>query len=97
MQEVASPPLLGKKALILGIANEHSIAYGCARAMPLVRTGGEDRKVPPERHVNADWHDGSQSGDRPSYSRAVESGQIEQHPSIALTVRTVQHALNHTI
>jgi len=23
--------LLGKRALILGIANEHSIAYGCAR------------------------------------------------------------------
>lgn len=32
-----------------------------------------------------------------AYSRAVESGQIEQHPSIALTVRTVQHALNRTI
>jgi len=25
-------PLQGKKALIVGIANEHSIAYGCARA-----------------------------------------------------------------
>lgn len=25
-------PLLGKRALVLGIANEHSIAYGCARA-----------------------------------------------------------------
>jgi enoyl-[acyl-carrier protein] reductase I len=24
--------LLGKKALVLGIANEHSIAFGCARA-----------------------------------------------------------------
>jgi enoyl-[acyl-carrier protein] reductase I len=32
MIEVPSPPLLGQKALILGIANEHSIAYGCARA-----------------------------------------------------------------
>ena len=26
------PPLTGRKALIVGIANEHSIAYGCARA-----------------------------------------------------------------
>lgn len=32
MSQLASPPLLGKKALVLGIANEHSIAYGCARA-----------------------------------------------------------------
>ncbi len=32
MVETASPPLAGKKALVLGIANEHSIAYGCARA-----------------------------------------------------------------
>ena len=28
----SNQPLLGRKALILGIANEHSIAYGCARA-----------------------------------------------------------------
>ncbi|MEO1204879.1 MAG: enoyl-ACP reductase FabI [Pseudomonadota bacterium] len=27
-----SQPLAGKKGLILGIANEHSIAYGCAKA-----------------------------------------------------------------
>jgi len=26
------PPLAGKKGLVLGIANEHSIAYGCAQA-----------------------------------------------------------------
>jgi enoyl-[acyl-carrier protein] reductase I len=26
------PPLTGKKGLVLGIANEHSIAYGCAQA-----------------------------------------------------------------
>ena len=26
------PPLTGRKVLIVGIANEHSIAYGCARA-----------------------------------------------------------------
>ncbi len=32
MSDIPSPPLLGKKALVLGIANEHSIAYGCACA-----------------------------------------------------------------
>jgi enoyl-[acyl-carrier protein] reductase I len=32
MTAIPSPPLLGRKALVLGIANEHSIAYGCARA-----------------------------------------------------------------
>jgi enoyl-[acyl-carrier protein] reductase I len=32
MAAIPSPPLLGKKALVLGIANEHSIAFGCARA-----------------------------------------------------------------
>jgi enoyl-[acyl-carrier protein] reductase I len=32
MTAIPSPPLLGKKALVLGIANEHSIAFGCARA-----------------------------------------------------------------
>ena len=30
--EVPRPVLEGKKALVVGIANEHSIAYGCARA-----------------------------------------------------------------
>lgn len=30
--QVPSPPLLGAKALVTGIANEHSIAYGCAKA-----------------------------------------------------------------
>ena len=30
--EVRPPVLLGKKALVVGIANEHSIAYGCAKA-----------------------------------------------------------------
>ena len=30
--EVTDPVLQGKKALIVGIANEHSIAYGCAAA-----------------------------------------------------------------
>lgn len=32
MSDNPSLPLLGRKALVLGIANEHSIAYGCARA-----------------------------------------------------------------
>lgn len=32
VEDVSGRPLLGKKVLILGIANEHSIAYGCARA-----------------------------------------------------------------
>jgi enoyl-[acyl-carrier protein] reductase I len=32
MSAIPSPPLRGQKALVLGIANEHSIAYGCARA-----------------------------------------------------------------
>jgi len=30
--EVSRPVLKGKKALVIGIANAHSIAYGCARA-----------------------------------------------------------------
>lgn len=30
--EVPRPVLSGKKALVVGIANEHSIAYGCAAA-----------------------------------------------------------------
>jgi enoyl-[acyl-carrier protein] reductase I len=29
---IPSPPLLGQKALVLGIANQYSIAFGCARA-----------------------------------------------------------------
>lgn len=33
MKELSAPSALeGKKALVVGIANEHSIAYGCARA-----------------------------------------------------------------
>ena len=32
MTEIPRPPLKGKKALVVGIANEHSIAYGCAAA-----------------------------------------------------------------
>ncbi|HCB14667.1 MAG TPA: enoyl-[acyl-carrier-protein] reductase FabI, partial [Gammaproteobacteria bacterium] len=30
--EIPRPPLKGKKVLVTGIANEHSIAYGCAKA-----------------------------------------------------------------
>lgn len=30
--DVSALPLAGRKALIVGVANEHSIAYGCARA-----------------------------------------------------------------
>ena len=30
--EIPRPPLKGSKALVVGIANEHSIAYGCAAA-----------------------------------------------------------------
>jgi enoyl-[acyl-carrier protein] reductase I len=30
--EVPRPVLKGKKALVVGVANEHSIAYGCAKA-----------------------------------------------------------------
>ena len=30
--EIPRPPLKGAKALVVGVANEHSIAYGCARA-----------------------------------------------------------------
>jgi len=30
--EVSRPVLKGRKALVVGVANEHSIAYGCARA-----------------------------------------------------------------
>src|SRR5512133_1590086 len=29
---VPQPPLKGAKALVVGVANEHSIAYGCAKA-----------------------------------------------------------------
>ncbi len=32
MSEIPSPPLRGQKALVVGIANEYSIAHGCARA-----------------------------------------------------------------
>ena len=36
MDHPANPILAGKKALIVGIANEHSIAYGCAKAFRAV-------------------------------------------------------------
>jgi len=40
--EVQSSMLKGRKALVVGIANEHSIAYGCARAF---RESGADLAV----------------------------------------------------
>ena len=30
--DIPRPPLKGKKALVVGVANEHSIAWGCAKA-----------------------------------------------------------------
>ena len=39
MSTIPSLPLLGQKALVLGIANEHSIAYGCARAFRKLGAG----------------------------------------------------------
>ncbi|MBX9749016.1 MAG: enoyl-ACP reductase FabI [Roseococcus sp.] len=33
MSGVPHPALAGKKALVVGVANEHSIAYGCAKAL----------------------------------------------------------------
>jgi enoyl-[acyl-carrier protein] reductase I len=36
MAEAHTPILAGKKALVVGIANEHSIAYGCAKAFHMV-------------------------------------------------------------
>ncbi len=32
MLEIPKPPLRGAKALIVGVTNEYSIAYGCAKA-----------------------------------------------------------------
>ena len=37
-----NPVLAGQKALVVGVANEHSIAYGCAKAF---RTAGADIAV----------------------------------------------------
>ncbi len=41
-QQTIRPVLLGQKALVIGIANEHSIAYGCAKAF---RTVGADLAI----------------------------------------------------
>ncbi|KVD66216.1 enoyl-ACP reductase FabI [Burkholderia ubonensis] len=51
MEKIPNLPLEGRKALILGIANEHSIAYGCARAFrelgaELVITYANDKARP---------------------------------------------------
>jgi enoyl-[acyl-carrier protein] reductase I len=42
MSEAINPILAGYKVLIVGIANEHSIAYGCAKAF---RTAGADLAI----------------------------------------------------
>jgi len=42
MSESIRPVLAGKKVLIVGIANEHSIAYGCAKAF---RIAGADLAI----------------------------------------------------
>ena len=36
MVAVPTPPLAGTHALVVGIANEHSIAYGCAKALRML-------------------------------------------------------------
>ncbi len=51
MIEISQKPLGGKKGVILGIANEHSIAYGCAQAFralgaDLAITYGHDKSKP---------------------------------------------------
>lgn len=42
MSETIRPVLTGKKALVVGVANEHSIAFGCAKAF---RTVGADLAI----------------------------------------------------
>ncbi|HTW29652.1 MAG TPA: enoyl-ACP reductase FabI [Acetobacteraceae bacterium] len=42
MSEAIRPVLSGRRALVVGIANEHSIAYGCAKAF---RTAGAELAV----------------------------------------------------
>ncbi len=42
MPQPIKPVLEGQKALVVGVANEHSIAYGCARAF---RTAGADLAI----------------------------------------------------
>jgi enoyl-[acyl-carrier protein] reductase I len=57
IEQLTSTALAGKKALILGIANDQSIAYGCARAMRKVGvdiamtylTAGRNRHCAPSR------------------------------------------------
>jgi enoyl-[acyl-carrier protein] reductase I len=47
--EVPRPILKGRKALVAGIANEHSIAYGCAKAF---RELGSDLSITFDGGVN---------------------------------------------
>ena len=50
MISVKDKPLVGKKGLVLGIANEHSLAYGCAEAFRAKTP--EKRKA---RHNSIRW------------------------------------------
>jgi len=54
------PILSGQKALVVGIANEHSIAYGCARAFreagaELAVTWLNDKARPFVEPLRASW------------------------------------------
>ena len=51
MFDFTARPLAGMKGIILGIANEHSIAYGCAQAF---RGLGADVAVTARRPTPAD-------------------------------------------
>ena len=87
MTAIPSPPLLGKKALVLGIANEHSIAYGCARAFrklgaDLAITYLNDKAKPTSSRWHASWR-------RPIFEpldvqtgRAVGSGLRPRPPDV---------------
>ena len=79
MPEILSPPLKGKKALVLGIANEHSIAYGCAACLP------ETRRRPgnhlPERQGEAARRAaGTASWRRPFSNRWMSSSRASWKP-----------------
>ena len=72
--EVPDPVLDGKKALVVGIANEHSIAYGCARAFHelganlaityLNEKAQGVRRTPREGRGGVDLHAAQRSGGR---------------------------------
>ena len=43
---IAGHVLAGKKALVVGVANEHSIAWGCAKAFHELGAGPAEMVVP---------------------------------------------------